>query len=322
MKSTAEIFFDTLIAGASAGIQNLIGMQETEWLDFKIPAKGADEVKSAWSEAVTGFANNEGGVLVWGILANKNSDSVDCAKELHPIENPLAFKSRLSELLRGASEPPVLGVQIEIIFETEVKGYVACFVPQSTRKPHRAESVKNKPFIMRVSDNFVIPSVAMLRSLFYPGATTQLRSIWKPEWSPLPTATSENSIIQIRLSLANIGFTTAREVFLIFSSKQASLDLNWSCESTATSYGQGALLKRPLHPQAVQELGGAILNCSPVQRNRAGERTVVPAFRPFSAELQIYASDMPPVHEYIQFSEDDLEFRRELRGHMRASQNA
>jgi hypothetical protein len=45
---------------------------ETEYLDFKCePVEDAD-LKRTWSRTVAGFANTEGGVVVWGIDARKD----------------------------------------------------------------------------------------------------------------------------------------------------------------------------------------------------------------------------------------------------------
>jgi hypothetical protein len=59
--STAGQFFDRLITGGSPAIEALVidAVHETEWLDFKSGEHLSDE-KATWSEAVCGFANNQG----------------------------------------------------------------------------------------------------------------------------------------------------------------------------------------------------------------------------------------------------------------------
>jgi hypothetical protein len=66
---------------------------ESEWLDFKgaaqltatrqppeVAGKNAEKVKEIWSEALSGFANTQGGVLVWGIDAPKDpATGIDAA---------------------------------------------------------------------------------------------------------------------------------------------------------------------------------------------------------------------------------------------------
>src|SRR5262245_8072129 len=52
---------------------------EDDWLDCKLEPTNQKErkqnemkMKGMWLEALSGFANNEGGVLVWGLYARKD----------------------------------------------------------------------------------------------------------------------------------------------------------------------------------------------------------------------------------------------------------
>lgn len=82
---------------------------ETDWLDFKAEhrdpkqrdAKARErKFREQLCEAISGFANNQGGVIVWGIVAEKRPVGgdylVDAAWEEMPVTNPLAVKSRTS----------------------------------------------------------------------------------------------------------------------------------------------------------------------------------------------------------------------------------
>src|SRR5690348_13324649 len=66
---------------------------ETEYLDFKAgqipvnnnPIPDAD-VKKTWTEALAGFATTSGGVLIWGINADKDAATgVDAANAVLPV---------------------------------------------------------------------------------------------------------------------------------------------------------------------------------------------------------------------------------------------
>ena len=58
---------------------------ENEWRDFKEYHAGSREkgCRDAWSEALTAFANTEGGVVVWGLTA-KREKGIDRVTESHP----------------------------------------------------------------------------------------------------------------------------------------------------------------------------------------------------------------------------------------------
>lgn len=150
---------------------------ETEHLDFKAacappantPIPDAN-VKKTWSEALAGFANTSGGILIWGIDARKPAGSdVDAANGFLLVPDPNALRSRLQELHHQATDPPVPGVEFLAIADPADagKGFVICYIPESDYKPHRAE-LASKRWMIRVGDSFVDTPVPFLRSLFFP----------------------------------------------------------------------------------------------------------------------------------------------------------
>jgi len=75
--SSAHVLFDQIKAGGIGFLQGTVHSTpptfEEEWLDFKgAAATPPDKIKEIWSKALAGFANTEGGVLVWGIDARKD----------------------------------------------------------------------------------------------------------------------------------------------------------------------------------------------------------------------------------------------------------
>lgn len=134
MKSTASVFFEELIAKGVQGVKALIGTSETEWLDFKTQAKHPNDDKSTWSEAISGFANNQGGVLIWGVDARKDSASgIDAANALVPIKSVDVFQSRLRELTHVATEPPLPGIIVKSMYDESEATLFASYrkAPQS-----------------------------------------------------------------------------------------------------------------------------------------------------------------------------------------------
>src|SRR5437588_621036 len=118
---------------------------ETEWLDFKgarwnDPKRGTvllsdGQAKEIWGQALSAFANTQGGVLVFGIDARKNANDVDAAVGFARVKDPGAFASRLRQLHPHATDPPVLGVEVEAWEDPAAAGdgAVLCHVPES---PH------------------------------------------------------------------------------------------------------------------------------------------------------------------------------------------
>ena len=114
--SSARRFFDRIMNAPdpAAFIRGLTtsepATREEEWLDFKVAGIDKD-AKRNWSRALSGFANTEGGVIVWGVIAKKDSDDVDAANGIEMVVKPESFASRLMELHHSATDPPVAGVE-------------------------------------------------------------------------------------------------------------------------------------------------------------------------------------------------------------------
>ena len=205
--SRALDFFQQVQRGKVQFLKTLVASTpptfDTDWLDFKGGAKLGDaDIKRIWSEALSGFANTEGGVLVWGIDARKHPDTgIDCASALSLVTTPSGFVSRLKELHSQSTDPPVSGVDFWFAEDDQIKdaGFVVCLVPESRYKPHRAESA-GRNYYIRAGDSFHIPSVSLLRNLFFPEYHSNL-------WPELK-ASYDTDIVRIDGFIHNSGIAT------------------------------------------------------------------------------------------------------------------
>jgi hypothetical protein len=221
---------------------------ETESLDFKgcqwidastgnVEYLAPNKVKELWSKALSAFANTGGGVLVWGIEArNDQATKVDAASDFARVKDPLAHKSRLWQLHHEATDPPVLGVEIEH-WEDPARvgeGVVVCHIPESPHRPHRAEFVTNKPYYIRVGDDFVISPVSILRHLFFPYAAAVFRVdvVYLYRFAPDPPTYE----LTYELQLSNSGTATAVDSVVAVSS---SFGLHSPPPHVETRQGQG-----------------------------------------------------------------------------------
>lgn len=135
------------------------GEQENLELDFKRANPenqlGKDSDLKNFAVALSGFANSQGGILVWGVDARKDIETgVDCAKELKPIENPKAFISFLSRNESTIVSPPVLGVKHNAILEKDGAGYVVTFIPFSNHLPYMVHKNETNAYFRRYGDSF------------------------------------------------------------------------------------------------------------------------------------------------------------------------
>lgn len=136
-------------------IEGLKGQRETVHLEFKEKATAANPEleksdKKNFATALSGFANSDGGILIWGIEDHNN-----VAVGFKPIMEPNVFADRLGSLVLDSTAPVVGGVEIVPIVGAggDKIGYVKCFIPASDSGPHRAE-LGDKQYFKRSATNF------------------------------------------------------------------------------------------------------------------------------------------------------------------------
>ena len=143
MSDQLRNFFNSLQTEADLSPFCTEAREEDLHLEFKSKADSrngdlGEGERKAFSKALSGFANADGGVLIFGVKTRKATDTPDCASALHPIENVGQFRVRLLDSIIQATQPAVDGVRIEVIASTDTSGYVKCLVPASDKPPHRA----------------------------------------------------------------------------------------------------------------------------------------------------------------------------------------
>jgi len=197
---------------------------ETDHFDCKLepldPKQRDRKAKEIWSEVLGGFANAGGGVLIWGLDARKKTidgREIDAVVGEVPVANPRALESRLRELQRQATDPPLGNVEIQSfpLPGDDSKGFVVCLIPEGLFKPYRSEQA-GQQFYLRAADNTVVMPKAVLASLFYPRTRVRFRAVASLEFKWLPTKTNSRPAGQVlcRMSLQNDGTATAREMMI------------------------------------------------------------------------------------------------------------
>ena len=149
-------FYNSL--ASAADLRTLVSdrVGENIYLEFKTKEDRSngelgDGDARQFSRALSGFANSDGGVLIWGIETNKN----DQAWKRKPISKVYDFQGRLKKSLLNAVQPFVDGVQVDVIGEsgTQDSGYVKCLIPRSDKAPHRA-MLAGREYYRRSTEGF------------------------------------------------------------------------------------------------------------------------------------------------------------------------
>lgn len=163
-KTPVQVLEEAYVNGEWNHIQDLVKRGETEslHLDFKQkenPAKGpagtAD--KKNLSKALSGFANADGGLIVWGVDARPGGDGVDKVQKVVPIEGLDRFLSDLQTLTSQVVSFPVADVRHHKVStpHDSDKGVAVSVIPASDLAPHMATARGIHQYFRRTSSDFL-----------------------------------------------------------------------------------------------------------------------------------------------------------------------
>lgn len=163
--------FEALKAGGLAELQRYVaeGRQEDLYLEFKTakcPMEKDD--KKNLAIAVGGFANSEGGVVVWGIYAAKDQDKVDAAQSLQSVVGVQRLLSQLNEYVSRLVVPAAEGVEHNLILNETGgdSGFVVTLVPKGHGVPHMSMGEGQQRYYFRAGDSFLPMEHFMLADRF------------------------------------------------------------------------------------------------------------------------------------------------------------
>jgi hypothetical protein len=270
---------------------------EQEWIDFKGQARDERDAKKTWSKALSGYANITDGLIIWGIDARKTPPrNIDAASGLRLISDPSALESRLRDLIRDATNPPVMNVEYQPYADASAQGFLICLIPESSHKPHRAEFA-DKQYYYRAGDDFLPAEPGLLRILFYPRTSPRLEVelIFSYEISTIQ-GTTVVAKIHVSYLLHNTGTATAKDVFTIIQHNQgASISPRFNSNWRPISIPSGKMAyecKSPIHPGAlahVFDLSGDFFVWSSSGGNDT--QSLTPNFSPVVIAFDIFADN-------------------------------
>lgn len=242
-ESVAQNYFEQFTGADAARV--LSGLPDTNpktfednWLDFKSGKTQPDDLAGVWSKALGAMANAGGGVVVWGVIAKKHgTPPVDAAASLAFVPDVNAFASRLIEVARFGTDPPLDGVRVNPIPIGEgVEGFVVCLIPEGRAKPYQSLKAK-KPFYLRMGDESKEPPLAILRQLFNPQRTHRIKVTVSPSKKQFHGTTTiglqargreDHTRAIVDVTLENIGSNTVEEMAVKFEcSNSTLLELEW-----------------------------------------------------------------------------------------------
>lgn len=199
-------------------ITEFIESRESEnlFMDFKRAANnGTDEKfhnddRKNLAKAISGFANSEGGVIVWGIDCRKNANGADVAGDKFPIADVKKFISFIEGAISGCTLPPCIGIENFPIEVNAGSGFVATFIPKSPHAPHQV--VKDFKYYMRAGSDFLPVPHGVLAGMFGKRPGSKIFNLY----NIAPAKINQNRIIKIEFGIVihNAGPGIASDIFL------------------------------------------------------------------------------------------------------------
>ena len=214
--SRAYDLFSRLEAEGESMLDELISDRKAEelFLDFKRSANDGkrhrlhpDDRKNL-SKALSGFANSEGGVIIWGVDTQKLPDGVDVAQGKKPITEPQRFVAWLEQAISGRTVPPCPGVRNIVIGN----GFAATLVPKSDLAPHRSTTYNN--YYIRAGSSFVPVTHDTLAGMF--GRRPQPKLVHQFFVEPVALK-AKQARITFKIALNVTGRAIARDLYIVLN---------------------------------------------------------------------------------------------------------
>lgn len=243
----AEDIFNRIREHGQAAIEEFIANAQSEelFLDFKCSADCGNGKKlhetdlNNFRKAISGFANSEGGVIVWGVVCAPNNICGDVASSKALIINTKRFLSWLEGAVSGCTIPPHKEVvNFAIPIDAEGRGFVATLIPKSNLAPH--QTVGDVTYYMRAGSSFSRVPHSVLAGMFGKRPTPEIFMMF----SVVPSTIRTNPVgvkgvsLECGFILTHRSPTIVRDLFFssMFLGGGTNCAVSWQADSTSGNW--------------------------------------------------------------------------------------
>jgi hypothetical protein len=305
LTTSAEEFLNSLPDAAAVAYLANIRASESLHFDAKRcsePLSADDKKKLA--KALSGFANSDGGVLIYGLVAaggDKAKGIPDVVTGIARVKRLNSIQSELNSLVGQSTQPPVQNVKILVReFKAQTnEGFILVYIPASDAGPHR--SVRDREYYRRHGSGFYPMEHFEIAEMFGSRLRPQLKFYWTLRlWFGQGAPSTRMTRVYFIVGLQNIGRGTARFPGLVLSGvspEQYGLD----------GSGRFGLPKRPTSDFHKLVFGGGaddvIYPDSTLEITALNPEHEVaehaPEFHPRVLKYELYAEGMMPIRDVI-----------------------
>jgi hypothetical protein len=243
----AKQLFAQIRAGGAAEISSMVAdrVVEESFLDYKssstvLPSNAlSDTDRGSLAKAISGFANSDGGVIVWGVGCRRTAKG-DVPDRMIPISHPPILKALLDNAVGGLTLPSHSGVEsVHLLNQTGADGFVVTLVPSGLHVPYRA-IYPRQDYYIRAGASFLSAPHAVVAGLFgrRPQSSVQLAIAL----STVEVLDGNGVRINLPVSMTNEGRSIAEDIFCVVDvSVGPNLNVNFTLIDSAKHRGWRAI---------------------------------------------------------------------------------
>lgn len=210
-------------------LKELVDSGEAEglYLECKAPREPrlSRELKPQLATALSGFANTEGGVVIWGVGTTRHShENLDVLTQIEPVGNCRKFAKQVETVIPRLTTPPITNCKNKVIVEStkDTRGVVLTYIPRTTGDP--VQSSIDQKFYFRNGDEFSVLPYQMIQRLF---AATSSPDLY-PLIDGLQVSIDEKGLWKIPIVITNNSSAVGEKTDVLVSIENPS-----SCENTS-----------------------------------------------------------------------------------------
>lgn len=186
-------------------------------------------------KALSGFANSEGGVILWGLETGRNN-GVEAPKTPDGYADAARFVSLIEDAVSGCTVPPVPGVRsIRVALGPDGgKGIVATLIPSSHIAPHQTTD-DSRAYYMRAGSSFQRVPHGVLAGMFgrRPCSALAISQTVTECYPFLNRNGYPSTLLKFNLELSNSSSVVARDTYVSWRAKELGTQYS---EIIATTY--------------------------------------------------------------------------------------